>query len=291
MPSHPEPNPLTVATLAYPVGEPATRADFQAKVRAIASEAAAREAKFWVLPEYFSMELAALHPAEVRGSLSKQLSAVQESLPQFRKLFSALAREHAATIVAGSYPVAVRSGEYRNRSYVYFPDGSEDFQDKLIMTRFEKELWKISAGDDLRVFDAPGFKFGVNICYDSEFPLLARRQAEGGAQLLAVPSCTDTRAGDNRVRIGCRARALENQFYVLRSPTVGLAPWSPAIDENTGCAAVYSPVDRDFPDDGIVASGIDEAPGWVFATLDLARIDWIRRRGQVLNFADWPKQG
>lgn len=290
MPRLPEVRPLTVATLAYPVGEPVTWHAFMEKVLTLTAEAAAREAKFWVLPEYFSMELAALHPAAVRGSLSKQLEAVQESLPEFRKLFADLAASHGATIVAGSYPVAVRPGEFRNRSYVYFPDGSEDFQDKLIMTRFENELWNISAGTELRVFDAPGYKFGVNICYDSEFPLLARRQAEAGAQLLAVPSCTDTRAGDNRVRIGCRARALENQFYVLRSPTVGLAPWSPAIDENTGCAAVYTPVDRGFPDDGVAATGADEAPGWTFATLDLARIDWIRRRGQVFNFADWPKQ-
>lgn len=291
MPRPPEPQPLTVATLAYPVGEPTSWDAFEAKVRSLAAEAVEQGAKFWVLPEYFSMELAALHDDSVRGSLSKQLEAVQESLPEFRKLFAGLARSHAVTIVAGTYPVAVRPGEYRNRSYVYFPDGSEDFQDKLIMTRFENELWKISAGTELRVFDAPGYKFGVNICYDSEFPLLARRQAESGAHLLAVPSCTDTRAGDNRVRIGCRARALENQFFVLRSPTVGLAPWSPAIDENTGAAAVYTPVDREFPDDGILAAGADEAPGWVFSDLDLARVAWIRRRGQVFNFADWPKQG
>lgn len=289
MPRLPEPAPLKVATLAYPVGEPRSWEEFEAKAAAFASEAAGAGARFLVFPEYFAMELAALFPDDVRGSLKRQLVSVQETLPAFRSLFSRLAREHGTTIVAGTYPVALGDG-YRNRSYVYLPDGSEDFQDKLIMTRFENELWHIGAGDALRVFDTGAFKFGVNICYDSEFPGLARRQAESGAHMLAVPSCTDTRAGDYRVRVGARARALENQFFVMRSPTVGVAPWSPAIDENTGCAAIYSTCDREFPADGVVASGADETPGWVYGELDLARVDWIRRHGQVLNFADRLRQ-
>jgi len=289
MPRLPEPAPLKVATLAYPVGEPRTWGAFEGKVRALVGEAASAGAGFLVFPEYFAMESAALWPDEVRGSLVRQLAAVQETLPAFRAMLASLARDHAVTIVGGSYPVASGDG-YRNRAYVFLPDGSEDFQDKLIMTRFENELWHIGPGDALRVFDTGAYRFGVNICYDSEFPALARRQAEGGAVLLAIPSCTDTRAGDCRVRVGARARALENQFYVLRSPTVGLAPWSPAIDENTGCAAVYTPCDREFPADGVLAAGADEVPGWVYADVDLAKIAWIRRHGQVLNFNDRTKQ-
>ena len=281
---------MTVATLAYPVGEPRAWDEFESKVRELARRAHERGAKFWVLPEYFSMELAALFDRPVRASLSRQLEAVQGVLPEFRKLFADLARTHEATLVAGTFPVAVRPGEFRNRSYVYHPDGSEDFQDKLLMTRFENELWKVSPGDALRVFRAEWGAFGVSICYESEFPLPVRRQAEAGALLLAVPSCTDSRAGDNRVRIGCRARAMENQFFVARSPLVGRAEWSPAIDENTGAASVYTPVDRKFPDDGVAATGGDEEPGWVFADLDLDRVEWIRQRGMVFNYADWPKQ-
>ena len=79
------------------------------------------------------------------------------------------------------------------------------------MTRFENEQWLISAGDEIRVFDTDFGKIAINICYDSEFPLIARQQVEAGADLILVPSCTDTQAGFHRVRLGCQARALENQ--------------------------------------------------------------------------------
>jgi predicted amidohydrolase len=86
------------------------------------------------------------------------------------------------------------------------------------------------------VFDTALGRLGILICYDNEFPMLARTLAERGADLIPSPSCTDTEAGYHRVRIGAQARALENQVAVLQSPTVGLAPWSPALDENVGKA-------------------------------------------------------
>ena len=69
---------------------------------------------------------------------------------------------------------------------------------------------------------------GIAICYDIEFPLIAHAMARAGAELILAPSCTDTIAGANRVHVGARARALENQVYVAVAPTVGQAPWSPA---------------------------------------------------------------
>ena len=120
--------------------------------------------------------------------------------------------------------------------------------------------------------------------------MIAHQQVAAGADLLLVPSCTDTQAGFHRVRIGCRARALENQCYVVQSPTVGHAPWSEAVDINTGRASVYTPVDYGFPDDGILAEGDNNDVGWVYATVDLTEIARIRDQGQVFNYRDWPKQ-
>ena len=85
---------------------------------------------------------------------------------------------------------------------------------------------------------------GMNICYDSEFPLLARAMAEAGAELLLVPSCTERVSGYHRVRTGARARALENQIAAMVSPTVGDALWSPAVDRNTGAAGIYVPSEQ-----------------------------------------------
>ena len=120
--------------------------------------------------------------------------------------------------------------------------------------------------------------------------MIARRQVEMGANLILVPSCTDTVAGYHRVRIGCQARALENQCYVVQSPTVGSAPWSEAVDVNVGAAAIYTPVDYGYPDDGILAIGELNRPQWVYAEIDLGSIARVRETGQVFNYRDWPAQ-
>ncbi|MCU7372935.1 hypothetical protein PEC18_19285 [Paucibacter sp. O1-1] len=91
------------------------------------------------------------------------------------------------------------------------PDGQRFTQDKLTLTGFERACGVIEAGDALHVFDTAHGRIGVAICYDSEFPLYARALREAGVRLL-VPSCTDTPAGATRVRVGCQARALENQL-------------------------------------------------------------------------------
>ena len=82
---------------------------------------------------------------------------------------------------------------------------------------------------------------------------------------------------------------MENQCYVATAPTVGMAPWSAALDVNIGQAGVYGPVDRGFPDDGVLALGTPDAPGWVFCTMDAAPLARVREHGAVRNHLDWPR--
>ena len=158
------------------------------------------------------------------------------------------------------------------------------------MTRFENEQWLIHPGQQIKVLDTDVGRIGINICYDSEFPMIAYQQVKAGADLILAPSCTDTQAGFHRVRIGCQARALENQCYVVQSPTFGEARWSEAVDVNTGRASIYTPVDYGFPDNGILIEGVADKPGWVCADLDLTEIARVRQEGQVFNYRDWPLQ-
>ncbi|MGZ8216842.1 carbon-nitrogen hydrolase family protein [Methylomagnum sp.] len=279
-----------LATAQYDIGFLKNWDDYAAKVGRWVSEAASQGAKMLVFPEYFSMELASLFPEEVYKSLSKQLEAMQTVLPDFVMLFADQAEQHGVYIVAGSYPVRQPDGGYRNRCFLFRPDGESEFQDKLQMTRFENEQWFIAAGDEIKTFDTEFGRVGINICYDSEFPMIARKQVEAGADLILVPSCTDTTAGYWRVRIGCQARALENQCYVVQSPTVGLAPWSEAVDVNIGAAAVYTPVDYGYPDNGVLAIGEINQTQWVYADIDLGSIAKVRQTGQVFNYRDWVGQ-
>jgi predicted amidohydrolase len=156
------------------------------------------------------------------------------------------------------------------------------------MTRFEREEWGVVGGGPLQLFDTGLGKIGILICYDSEFPLLARAMAE--ADLILVPSCTEALTGYSRVRIGAMARALENQCVTVMSSTVGPCDWSPSVDQNTGMGGVFGPPDTGFPATGVIAEGILNAPGWTYADIDLGKINHVRADGVVLNRRHWAEQ-
>ncbi len=281
---------LKVATSQYDISFFTQWSDFVDKLTQWVSLAAGNQAKLLVLPEYGSMELPSLFGEKVYKDLDGQLHAMQAVYPEWQALYKELARQFDVMILATTYPVLQDDGSFRNRANLYGPDGLMGYQDKLIMTRFENEQWLVKAGNDIKVIDTDIGKIGINICYDSEFPLIARQQVVAGADLILVPSCTDTEAGFHRVRIGCQARALENQCYVIQSPTFGNAEWSEAVDVNTGRASIYTPVDYGFPDNGILVEGSHDQAEWVYADLDLAEIARVRKEGQVFNYRDWVKQ-
>lgn len=281
---------LKIATAQYDISFLEDWQAYRVKIITWIDSALAQGANLLLFPEYFSMELASLFSKEIYSSLSLQLHSLQSVHNDFFEFFQKLAQHNKCFIQTGTFPVAIDSGVYVNRAYLFFPDGKVDYQDKLMMTRFEKEQWLISPGSDIKVFDTEYGKIGINICYDSEFPIIARKQVEMGANLILVPSCTDTVAGYNRVKIGCQARALENQCYVVQSSLVGIAEWSEAVDINTGAAGVYTPVDRGYPDDGILIKGDMNAVRWVIGDIDLSSCAKVREQGQVFNYRDWPLQ-
>lgn len=277
---------VRAAAAQYPI-EAVT--DWAAKLEAWIAEGA-RDADLLVFPEYAALELSAAFPDAVRADPVAEIDALQALWQPWQDLHRAAARRHGVHILAGSFPLRLEDGTVRNRALLVAPDGGMGVQDKLVMTRFEREDWLISGGEALRVFDTALGRLAVTICYDVEFPLIARAAVEAGADILLAPSCTDTAHGFHRVMVGARARALENQCFVITAPTVGEAPWSRALDVNVGAAGIFAPPERGFPDDGILALGTREAPGWVRATLDRAAVAVARRQGQVLNHRHWPEQ-
>ncbi|MGR9013793.1 MAG: carbon-nitrogen hydrolase family protein [Gammaproteobacteria bacterium] len=281
---------VKIATAQYDISFLENWQQYQSKMERWVSEAVQQDAKILLFPEYASMELASIFGEAVYSSLNKQLAAMQALLDDYLDLFQNLANKYQCIIQPGTFPVQTDSGAYRNRAYLFMPNRPLDYQDKLMMTRFENEQWLIQKGEVLRCFESEYGKIAINICYDSEFPMLARKQVEAGANLILVPSCTDTLAGYYRVKIGCQARALENQCYVVQATLVGNAPWSEAVDINIGAAAIYTPVDRGFPDNGILAMGKLNAVQWVIAEVALSACDTVREQGQVFNYRDWPLQ-
>lgn len=280
---------MKVAVAKYPIQAPADFAAFAERQAAVLGAAAAQGARVAVLPEYLSLELAATLDAGTRADLHASLAAIQRYREDWLALYARLAASLDMYVVAGTFLLAHGDGCYRNRCDVFAPQGVHLCQDKLQLTGFEKGLGVIEGGDALKVFDLDGVRTGVSVCYDSEFPLPVRAQAEAGARLLLVPSCTDTDAGATRVRVGCLARALENRLFVAQSVTAGEAPWSPALDINTGEAAIFAPMDRGLPADGVVAQTADDQV-WAIAELDLDALDRSRADAQVANDRDWMGQ-
>ncbi len=280
---------FTIAAAQYPIEQLADWNSYVAKLTLWVETAVAGGAALAVFPEYGAMELASLDPATM-GDLAGSLTSVSALLPQVDALHADLARRHGLHILAASAPCAVDGGSYVNRARLFTPGGKVGVQDKLVMTRFEREEWHVSSSAPLRLFQTKLGKIGINICYDSEFPLLARAQVEAGMELLLVPSCTDSEHGYWRVRLGAQARALEGQCYAVQSPTVGTADWSPAVDINRGAAALYGPPDRGMPANGVLAIGEMDAAQWVFAEVDLGKVTELRADGGVLNARHWAEQ-
>jgi len=259
----------------------------------LCAEAVEAGAQLLLLPEYAGLVLSGQLPAEQRGDLKASIAGIQPLIEPWRALCESMARRWNVYLQPGSLPVLDADGRYRNRAWLFGPDGELGHQDKLMMTRFEREQWDIAAGHGLTVFDTQLGRLGILICYDNEFPMLARGLAEAGADLILAPSCTDTEAGYHRVRIGAQARALENQIAVLQSPTVGVAAWSQALDENIGRAALYVPPDHGLPADGVIAQSPQLRPSlsqWLLCDLDLQQVRGVRQSGQVLLRRDWPLQ-
>ncbi len=278
---------MRLALAQFGVARPAGFDDFIDRIDTIAHEARNAGADLLMLPEYAAMVLAGafVGTPDVAAELA-QVAAHAERLVEGLR---SIAREAGLWLLAGSVPMPTGDGRIRNRAPFIAPSGQCLFQDKQTMTRFETESWDIAGGIGPNVFDTPFGLIGVSICYDAEFPLHVRAQVAAGARLILVPSCTDSLAGFYRVRISCRARAIENQCFVAMAPLVGAAPWSAAIDENRGFAGLYGPADYGFPQNGVLARGYLDEPGLVYADVDFNRIAEVRRQGAVLNHADWPQ--
>lgn len=280
---------LQAAAAQYPIGEPKSLGEWEDKIALWVKTGAATGAELLVFPEYAAIEQAAAFGPDVYGNLKATLTKVAELAASRIALHLELAKKHSVHILAGSGPVLKSDGSFVNAAQLVTPTGLVGEQEKLVMTPFEHE-WGISAGSPVRVFKTAIGTFGIAICYDSEFPLLVHAMAAAGANIVLVPSCTERISGYHRVRTGSMARALENTICTIQSPTVGDAPWSPAVDFNAGAAGIYVPSEHGVSDTGVLAEGKLNEAQWVSATIDLARLKRVRETGEMRNAHDWALQ-
>ena len=160
-------------------------------------------------------------------------------------------------------------------------DGSLHEREKLHPTPSEKNVWNITGGDSAATIQTDCGPIGVMICYDSEFPEVARHLTDQGALILFVPFRTDVREGYLRVRYCSQARAIENQCYVVLSGNVGNLPGVNNFDIQYGQSCILTPSDFPFARDGIAADATPNIETVLFADLRLENLARARNSGNT----------
>ena len=281
-------NRVRVSSLQYFIRPVQSFADFENQVSSLVETASDYKSRMVVFPEYFTTQLLTL--GDIKGPISVQIRNLAKQEERVCELMRKLSKKHSIYIVAGTIPSLSDDQEIvYNRCHVFSPNGNSNYQSKLHMTRFETEDWHVSSGKTLKIFETDFGKFSVAICYDVEFPEIARVAALKGAQVLVTPSCTDDRQGFLRVRYCAHARTIENQMYVVHSATVGSLPMVPAVSLNYGQAAILNPSDFAFSRDGILAEGIANQESMVIGDLNIKLIEEARSQGTVLPLRDSQK--
>ena len=276
---------IRVASLQYYIRPVQSFGQFVDQVEALVDTAADYKCRLLVFPEYFTVQLLTL--GNVKRPIEEQVRDLAAQVPAYVELMQRMARKHRIYIAGGTIPVLDDGNDaVYNQAFFFGPDGAYGVQGKLHMTRFENEEWRVKPRAGLRVFDTDFGKVAIAICYDVEFPEIARAAAWLDAHILLVPSCTDDRQGFLRVKYCAQARAIENQMYVVVSHTVGSLPMVPAVHLNYGQASILTPSDFPFSRDGVLAEGNPNQEMMVIGELNLRTIQESRSTGTVLPLLD-----
>ncbi len=274
--------PVRICTVQYRLRAISSFDDFAEQCEYFVDVASGYKSDFVVFPEIFTLQLLSFLPNERPGVAVRKLAAFT---PQYLDLFQGLAIKYAVNIVGGSHYTEEDNVIY-NVAYLFKRDGGLERQYKLHITPNERLWWGVQPGQELSVFDTDRGKVSIQICYDVEFPELARLATERGAQILFVPFCTDNRQGYLRVRYCAQARAVENQIYVITSGCTGNLPSVGNLDINYSQSAIFTPSDFPFATDAIAGECQANLETVVVADVDLELLRRNRLGGTVRNWAD-----
>ncbi|MEO6389113.1 MAG: bifunctional GNAT family N-acetyltransferase/carbon-nitrogen hydrolase family protein [Croceibacterium sp.] len=241
-------------------------------------------ADFIVFPELFTLMLLSAEEKEL--SPIEAIEALSRFTPRIKQALSDMALRFNINIVGGSHPTRMDDGDIHNVAYVCLRDGSIHEQEKIHPTPNEGYWWNIKGGDSIDVIQTDCGPIGVLICYDSEFPELARRLVDEGARIIFVPFCTDSRQGYMRVRYCAQARAIENQCFVVMAGNVGNLPNVGNMDIQYAQSCILTPCDFPFARDGIAAEATENVETLTISDVNLADLSWARAEGTVRNLAD-----
>lgn len=237
-----------------------------ATLTAMARAAAAGGAKF-----IFSAEYALMMDGSGRTMRDKAFDAGGE--PAVSAL-TALSRELGVWHLVGSLTLKSDDGRLLNRSVLISARGEivatydkiHMFDATLPSGTVIRESSAYRPGERAVVAETPWGQLGMTVCYDLRFPHLYRALAQRGATMLAIPSSFQRETGKAHWHVLLRARAIENASFVIAPALCGDHPGKRMT---FGHSLVIDPWGEVLADGG-------EAPGVVYADLDLAQVEKVR---------------
>ncbi|AOB31889.1 acyltransferase [Bordetella sp. H567] len=254
--------PARVAAVQM-VSTPIVRENLDAASHLIA-KAAESGARLVALPEYFCF----------MGQKDHDKLAIRETqgAGPIQEFLSDQAGRHGLYVVGGTLPLASPdASRVYNTSLVYGPDGKSLVRyDKIHLFNFKRgaesydESIAIRPGTEVRTVDTPFARVGLSVCYDLRFPELYR--ALGQVDLIVVPSAFTYTTGKAHWELLLRARAIENQCYVLAPAQGGVHPNG---RRTWGHSMLIDPW-------GDIVDVLAEGPGVVAGNIDPARLSEVR---------------
>ena len=236
-------------------------------------EAARAGAQLVALPEYFCLL--------GRRDTDKLAVAEADGSGPIQQMLADSARRAKVWVVGGTLPMrTLDPRRVRNSCCVYAPDGHRAARyDKIHLFAYDNgqehydEGRVLEPGDTPVALDALGLRIGLSVCYDLRFPELYRALGRPPCDLLCVPSSFTYPTGLAHWELLLRARAVENQCYVI-------APAQGGVHENGRRTWGHSMIVDPWGD---VLAVRDEGPGVVIAELERARIEAVRRQLPALS--------
>lgn len=224
-----------------------------------------------VLPEFFPMI----------GATDEARLAIREAAGEgpLQRVLSNLAKELGIWLIGGSIPMAgADPARALNSTLVFDPSGVQISRyDKMHLFGFKAgaeaydESLSIEAGDEPVAFDTPFARIGLSICYDLRFPEYFR--ALGPVDILVLPAAFTATTGEAHWEVLLRARAIENQCYVIASAQGGRHETG---RKTWGHSMIIDPW-------GEILSVLPSGEGWVCADFNRQRLETVRHRLPALK--------
>ena len=257
-------------------------ADNLTAARRLLESAAAAGARLAALPEHFGLI----------GERERDKLAIAEAPLDgpIQRMLADAAREHRMWIIGGTLPMRIEDDpdHVHNSCCVFAPDGTLAARyDKIHLFRYDDGREEHDEGRVLRAgvepvaFAADGLRVGLSVCYDLRFPELYRALMQPPCDLLAVPAAFTHPTGQAHWELLLRARAVENQCYVIAPAQggrheTGRRTW--------GHSMVIDPW-------GEVLAMRAEGEGVVLADMETERIEQVRARLPALTHRRPPRSG